>query len=48
MFNFEELEVWPEAIDCADSVYSVTRGFPEDGKQGLTNHISFKTRSQAV
>ena len=39
MFNFEKLEVWQEAIDFADSVYSVTRSFPEGEKFGLTNQM---------
>jgi four helix bundle protein len=39
MFNFEKLEVWQEAIDFADSVYSVTRTFPDDEKFGLTSQM---------
>ncbi len=30
MFNFEKLDVWNEAIAFADTVYSITRSFPED------------------
>jgi len=30
MFNFEKLEVWQKAIDCADLVYNQTRHFPAD------------------
>jgi hypothetical protein len=29
MFNFEKLEVWQEAINFADTVYTLTRTFPE-------------------
>jgi four helix bundle protein len=39
MFNFEKLEVWHEAIDFADFVYSVTRTFPDEEKFGLTNQM---------
>jgi four helix bundle protein len=39
MFNFEKLEVWQEAIDSTDSVYSVTRAFPGDERFGLTNQM---------
>ena len=37
MFIFEKLDVWQRAIDFADSVYSVTRAFPDDERFGLTN-----------
>jgi four helix bundle protein len=39
MFNFEKLEVWQEAIDFADTVYTITRTFPETEKFGLTNQM---------
>jgi four helix bundle protein len=39
MFNFEKLEVWEEAIEFADLVYSVTRSFPGDERFGLTNQM---------
>jgi len=39
MFNFEKLEVWQEAITLADSVYSITRTFPDAGRFGLTNQM---------
>lgn len=39
MFNFEKLDVWQEAIDFAEFVYSVTRGFPDDERFGLTNQM---------
>lgn len=39
MFGFERLEVWDRAIQFADIVYSVTRGFPADERFGLTNQM---------
>ena len=39
MFGFERLEVWQRAIEFADVVYSVTRGFPADERFGLTNQM---------
>jgi len=39
MFNFEKLEVWQEAINFADSVYAITRTFPEAERFGLTNQM---------
>ena len=39
MFNFEKLDVWKKAISFADSVYSITRGFPSDERFGLTNQM---------
>ena len=39
MFNFEKLEVWQEAINFADTVYTITRTFPETEKFGLTNQM---------
>jgi four helix bundle protein len=39
MFNFERLDVWHKAIDFADLVYSITRGFPADERFGLTNQM---------
>jgi four helix bundle protein len=39
LFNFEKLDVWHKAIDFADMVYSVTRGFPPDERFGLTNQM---------
>lgn len=39
MFNFEKLEVWNEAVAFADSVYSVTRSFPEGERFGLTSQM---------
>ena len=39
MFNFEKLEVWQEAIDFADTIYTLTRTFPENERFGLTNQM---------
>jgi four helix bundle protein len=39
MFNFEKLDVWHKAIEFADTVYSVTKGFPSDERFGLTNQM---------
>jgi four helix bundle protein len=39
MFNFEKLEVWQEAINFADTVYTLTRTFPEMERFGLTNQM---------
>jgi four helix bundle protein len=39
MFNFEKLTVWDRAIDFADSVYLVTRKFPDDERFGLTSQM---------
>ena len=39
MFNFEKLETWHQAIEFADLVYDLTRGFPADERFGLTNQM---------
>jgi four helix bundle protein len=39
MFNFEKLEVWQDAIKFADSVYSLTRQFPDEERFGLINQM---------
>jgi four helix bundle protein len=39
MFNFEKLEVWHKAIEFADTVYELTRRFPNDERFGLTNQM---------
>ena len=36
MFRFEKLEVWQRAVELADDVYAVTRGFPDHERFGLT------------
>ena len=39
MFNFEKLDVWQEAMACADLVYKITKSFPEHERFGLTNQM---------
>jgi len=39
MFNFEKLEVWQKAILFANSVYSITRSFPDNERFGLTSQM---------
>jgi len=39
MFNFEKLEVWKEAIEIADDVYSVTQAFPDSERYGLSSQM---------
>ena len=39
MFNFEKLETWRLAIEFADRVYNLTRGFPPEERFGLTNQM---------
>src|SRR5215469_11453613 len=39
MFNFEKLEVWHEAIAFADTIYTLTKAFPDDERFGLTNQM---------
>ena len=39
MFNFEKLEVWQEVINFADTVYTLTRTFPDGERFGLTNQM---------
>jgi four helix bundle protein len=39
VFSFEKLEVWQEAIDFADTIYTLNRTFPENERFGLTNQM---------
>lgn len=39
MFPFEKLETWQKAIDFADSVYRLTKKFPDDERFGLTSQM---------
>ena len=39
MFNFEKLEVWNQAIAFADTIYALTKAFPEGERFGLTNQM---------
>lgn len=38
-FNFEKLDVWRRSVDFAAFVYDVTKGFPSDGKFGITSQM---------
>ncbi|HEY3081789.1 MAG TPA: four helix bundle protein [Chloroflexota bacterium] len=38
-FTFERLDVWVEAVDFADVVYRVTRGFPDQERFGPTSQL---------
>ena len=35
MFNFEKLEVWQKAIDYAEDIYRMTKGFPPEERFGM-------------
>lgn len=39
MFRFEKLDVWHRAVEFADRIYEVTRGFPSDERFGLTSQM---------
>ena len=39
MFPFEKLEVWQKSIDFADTVYRLTKQFPDDERFGLTSQM---------
>jgi four helix bundle protein len=39
MFPFEKLEVWHKALEFGDSVYLLTKAFPEDERFGLTSQM---------
>jgi four helix bundle protein len=39
VFRFERLDVWQKAVDFADQVYGITRGFPADERFGLTSQM---------
>jgi len=38
-YSFEKLEVWHDARELTKLVYSLTKGFPEDEKFGITNQM---------
>jgi len=38
-FNFEDLDVYNEAIDLVSSIYSSTKSFPKDEMFGLTSQL---------
>ena len=39
MFNFEKLETWQKAIQFADLIYRLTKGFPDEERFGLTSQM---------
>jgi len=39
MFRFEKLTVWQRAVEFADTVYQLTRGFPDNERFGLTSQM---------
>jgi four helix bundle protein len=38
-YSFEKLEVWHDSRELTKLVFSITKGFPEDEKFGLTNQM---------
>ena len=38
-FKFEKLEIWKLAIDLADDVHNLTRGFPKEEMFSLTSQM---------
>ena len=38
-FNFEKLDVYKDAVDYANRVYVISKGFPKDEIFGITNQI---------
>ena len=38
-FNFENLEVYNDAVDYANRVYAISKKFPKDEIFGITNQI---------
>lgn len=39
MFGFEKLDVWQKAVEYADTIYVVTRAFPDDERFGLIRQL---------
>lgn len=39
MFNYEQLDIWKDAIQYAKLVYKITQGFPREEMYGLTNQL---------
>ena len=39
MFGFEKLTAWQKAVEYADLMYRVTRGFPAEERFGLANQL---------
>jgi four helix bundle protein len=40
MHNFRQLNIWKDAMKLAKNVYTVTNGFPNQEKYGLTSQIN--------
>ena len=38
-YSFEKLEVWHDSRELTKMVYTITRGFPDDEKFGITNQM---------
>src|SRR5450759_4281403 len=38
-YSFEKLEVWHDSRELTKMVYSITKGFPDDEKFGITNQM---------
>ena len=38
-YSFEKLEVWHDSRKLTKIIYSITKGFPDDEKFGITNQI---------
>ncbi len=39
MKNYKELKVWQEAVELAEKIYKITRGFPIEERFSLTSQI---------
>lgn len=39
MFNYEQLDIWKDAIEYAKFIYRLTENFPRDEIYGLTNQL---------
>lgn len=38
-YSFEKLEVWNDSRELTKIIYSITKGFPDDEKFGITNQM---------
>lgn len=39
MFNYEQLEIWQDAIEYARLIYRITENFPREEIYGITNQL---------
>jgi four helix bundle protein len=39
MHKYKELKVWQKAMDLAEAIYEVTKGFPSEEKYGVTSQL---------